>query len=302
MELDSALGPADWTPKDREEGTEKWHRAQLHLMCQAANGTAAVARQIAQGHFKTIVQRTAFYNWFDQIRLLQGHEVVWVGCAWLVASQFARFDTLGNATKITTFSPPFGAGRVTFYWRSSGEVLDGLLTRGREVYKGVANADGGRMIAFGQTLDDLVAFANAGNKKIFEDVYAEHLPPLFAKGLRGQRLVGGQAVAWDLEMISKEQREIIAPEYIKHVTHGNPRLAQVLNELMSCEDFVRGDREDHGQLALCRSGLDVMNPEDRVTYGRDVVAVFYRKAVADGSLAKIRPRQAYKPAAPITCS
>lgn len=301
MEIDAALGPADWTPKDREEGTERWHRAQLHLMCQAAHGTSAVARQIAQQHFKTIVQRTAFYNWFDQVRLAQGHEVVWVGCAWLVASQFARFDTLGNATKITSFSPPFGAGQINLYWRSSSEVFDGLLTQAREVYKGATAADPGRAIAAGKTLDDLVAFAKAGNRRIFEDVYAAHLPPLFLKGLRGQRLVGKEAEAWDLAMIHKEQREIIEPEYIKHVAHGNPHLAKVLNELLACEDFVRGDREDQGQVALCRSGLDVMKAEDRVTYGRDVVAVFYRKAAGDGRLAKMRPKQAYTPKAPITC-
>lgn len=302
MEVDSATRPGDWTRRDREEGTEAWHRAQLHLMCQAcALPSPADAKRLAALHFKTIVQRAAVYNWFDLVRAAQGHEIVWPATAWLVASQFARFDKIGHATEVMTFTTPFTGDRVTIFRADLGERADRGLTTAREWTEGVFERDGGRILASGSTLDDMVAFANAGNKRIFEDVWSTHFVPVFRKGLAGQRIVGSAAEKWDSDMVDEEQLRIIEPEYIKHVKHGNPRLGKLLNELMTCEDFVKIDRAIKGQLGLCRSGLDVMNPHDRVFYGKHVVVPFYKRAAADGTYAKMRPEQAYAIRAPITC-
>jgi len=317
MEVRSAVSPTDWTQDDREEGTERWHRSQLTLMCMAAHGDQAQAAAIARTHYKTIVQRAAFYNWFDQMRLLQGHEVVWPGTAWIVASQFAKFDTIGNATEVTHFNiwqTKRPDGGVVNYELSVG--YKGLWNRvaivgiwSRELTETAWELDWRRTRYAGKTLDDLVEFANAGNKTIFEDVYPRFLAPLFLRGLKGLRLTGHAAESWDNEMIRVEQTQIVEPVYTTYVKQKNPHLGHVLNELMECEDFVTLSRRTNqvfygktsGQLALCASNLDVTDPAARVKYAHEFVVKYYKSASKDGSIETLRPPRKYVPTGPLMC-
>ncbi len=300
MEVAKPVAAEDWSRQDREDFTERWHLANLRLMCQATRLSPQGARALADRHFKTIVQRAAAYDWFDQVRIAQGHEVVWAGTAWVVASQFAKFDTVGNAIKIGSFKPPLSDTTYDVSFRGNFEGVAALGFRFREITESVLERDPGRALKLGRTYDDLVTFANAGNKQIFEDVYSSHLPNLFRKGLLGQRLIGQEAVEWDKQMVETEQRTIVEPVYVRHGVTRESQLGKVLNEMVECEDFLTLGQWAGGALAMCQTGFDVTNAADRVRYGLQVMVPFYR-SLAKGKLREKRAKQAHQVKPPITC-
>jgi len=300
MEVDAPVHVQDWSRKDREEFTARWHQANLSLMCEAAKGSAERAKQLATWHFRTIVQRAAVHDWFDQVRIAQGHDVVWAGTAWLVASQFARFDTVGNAIKLGSFKPPLTSTTYVVSFRSNFEGVVAFGFRFREVTESVLEWNGERALKLGRTYDDLVAFANAGNKAIFEDVWSTHLLDLFRKGLAGQRIIGREAAEWDVRMVEIEQRTIVEPVYIRHGVTAGSDLGHVLNEMMECEDFLWLGQWAGSALPMCKSGYDATSAESRVRYGLDVMVPFY-KTLAAGRLRDRRLKQKVQVTAPITC-
>ncbi len=301
MEVDSPVAPEDWSPADRERFTARWHASQLALLCRANQGGEAEAKAIAVAHYKTIVQRAAFYDWFDQVRAAQGHDIVWPGTAWIVASQFARFDTIGNAIKLGSVTPPLSDRKHTIYVRSIREELTSYGTLYREWQEAVLELDPGRALQAGDTYEALVRFANDGNRTIFEDVYSRHLPPVFRRGLAGGPLKESEARAWDEKMVCVEQTKIVQPVYVRHGVGGRSRIGHVLNELMRCEDVVRPMQMAVGAADLCRDGFDVTDPDSRKRYGIDVVVPYYRKLAADGTLARVRQAQEVRPVSPVSC-
>ena len=72
-EVDAPAQPQDWSPLDRSTFTERWNRANVLNLLRGAAGAE---------EYRTIAQRAAFYDWFDQIRDVQGHPGVlmaWAG-------------------------------------------------------------------------------------------------------------------------------------------------------------------------------------------------------------------------------
>lgn len=77
----------DWTEYDRLRFTQRWNDANCFNLLQPDSGF----RQ-----YRTIRQRRDFYDWFDRIREVQGHEIEWPAAAWIVASQ------MSNAERVKT--------------------------------------------------------------------------------------------------------------------------------------------------------------------------------------------------------
>ncbi len=71
----------DWTFHDRESFTARWNDA---------NAFNLMARGYKQ--YKTVRQRAFFYGWFDQIREIQQHDVLWPAAAWIVATQMSNVE------------------------------------------------------------------------------------------------------------------------------------------------------------------------------------------------------------------
>jgi hypothetical protein len=241
-ELSSPAGPQDWSFADRDGFTERWNRANVLNLMRGASGAA---------EYQSIAQRTAFYNWFDQIREVQGHEVLWPGAAWIVASMVRNLDD------------PTRTAVMTLRRAATGRFQDST-----------------RLIEFGR----------AGNKAIFDDAFAR-LKELFERGLRGQKLTGAEALAWDQMMVRREQFDVVHPVYQRFCAN-DPGLAQEIADLAAGSDLFGAGGVAIGN-ALDFKG-DIMKAQDRYNHGVNVVVPFYKrfKAVIDQSR---RRRQAARP-------
>ena len=166
-ETSSPGSAADWTFQDRDTFTARWNRACAINLMSGARG----AQQYA-----SIGQRTAFYNWFDQIREIQGHTILWPAAAWIVASQMRSLED------------PIRTAGLTVRRAASGRFEDST-----------------RLIAFGRD----------GNKAIFDDVFPR-LKEVFERGLRGNRLTGAEADGWDRQTLRHEQFDVVQPIYQRH--------------------------------------------------------------------------------------
>jgi hypothetical protein len=88
-EVKSPLSAVDWTEEDRLTFTERWNGANCFNLMRPSDGF---------NEYKTIRERQFFYEWFDQIREVQGHQILWPAAAWIVASQMANVENpLKNA-------------------------------------------------------------------------------------------------------------------------------------------------------------------------------------------------------------
>jgi len=98
-EVQNPTSAVDWTETDRLAFTERWNGANCFNLLAGDRG----ARE-----YRTIRQRAYFYDWFDQIREVQGHTILWPAAAWLVATQmsnvendFRRFKAWLSGNKIS---------------------------------------------------------------------------------------------------------------------------------------------------------------------------------------------------------
>ncbi len=147
-ELESASQPTDWTFADRTRFAAQWNDASVFNLLRGAAGSE---------EYKTIAQRASFYDWFDQFRELQGHDVLWPAAAFIVATQVGNVDN----------------------WKK------GLMDWAR----GVADKKQGRV------LQAVKEFAYAANQAILDDVFPK-LGEIFKCGLqsgpsRGTRPASG---------------------------------------------------------------------------------------------------------------
>ena len=79
---DTSLQDGFWLKKDRKKQTEIWQQANLFNL-QAINGNRK---------YQTISQIRDFYLWFDIERKKEGHEIVGVGVAAIVADQLSKLN------------------------------------------------------------------------------------------------------------------------------------------------------------------------------------------------------------------
>ena len=156
--------PTDWSTADRLNFTERWNRANVLNLMRGAVGAA---------EYTNIAQRTDFYNWFDQIRKLQRHDVLWPAAAWVVAGQMRNLDD-------PLRSAALAARRTTI-----GRAVDSKK---------------------------LLEFARAGNKAIFDDVFPK-LQVVFQRGMLNNPLGGEEAKNWDRTTLHHEQFDVVQPIY-----------------------------------------------------------------------------------------
>ena len=84
-ETSSPQSVIDWTEADRLSFTRRWNDA---------NAFNLMRRNAGFKEYQTIRQRAFFYDWFDQIREVQGHEILWPAAAWIVAMQMSNVENL----------------------------------------------------------------------------------------------------------------------------------------------------------------------------------------------------------------
>jgi hypothetical protein len=114
--------------------------------------------------------------------------------------------------------------------------------------------------------DDVVAFGNAGNKAIFDDVFG-NLSALIS----GPALKGGAALAWDMATLHNEQFNVVQPLYEAQ----SAATIQTLSRMASGQGvFGIGLRSD------LRFKGNILNPQDRFNHGAGPVTdylILYRQ-------------------------
>ena len=114
---------------------------------------------------------------------------------------------------------------------------DTVRKQGHEVkWPGAASVVAGQMAALdyesnvfflpNDVADKIVQFGNAGNKAIFNDVFPE-LRALYNEGLKGHIYKGEEAHNWDVQRLTREQRDIVDPIYKLQ----SPRVIEVLTDM-----------------------------------------------------------------------
>jgi hypothetical protein len=166
-EVENPTKPQDWAVADRIAFTARWNRANVLNLMRGAAGAQ---------EYRTIGQRTDFYNWFDQIRKVQKHDIMWPAAAWVVAGQMRNLEDPVRSAAL--------ASRRTVMGRT---------------------VDSGR----------LLSFAGEGNKAIFDDVFPR-LKDAFERGVLRRPLQGDEARAWDKETLRREQLDIVQPIYERY--------------------------------------------------------------------------------------
>jgi hypothetical protein len=240
-EVDTAAAGGDWTKSDRLSFTSAWNRANVLNLMRGASGAS---------EYKTITQRTAFYNWFDQIREMQGHEIMWPAAAWIVAMQMSNMDS-GTQRFLMT-----AAQTTNDIWPLLPIAPVLAFVHGSGVSK---------------TVDTMNRFANEGNTAIFDDVFPK-LAEIFKQGLKTQKVVGKAAQEWDAATLRNEQFKVVDPIYKKY-TNSNPQLSAFLKGLASGNGvFAMGGIAIGNNLDF--KG-DILSPSDRYNHGLNVVTKFY---------------------------
>ncbi|MCB1771404.1 MAG: hypothetical protein KDJ31_17150 [Candidatus Competibacteraceae bacterium] len=97
-ETSSPQSVIDWTEADRLSFTRRWNDA---------NAFNLMRRNAGFKEYQTIRQRAFFYDWFDQIREVQGHEILWPAAAWIVAMQMSNVENLLKNLFIPDAMKPF---------------------------------------------------------------------------------------------------------------------------------------------------------------------------------------------------
>lgn len=82
-EVETPRSASDWSEDDRLSFTERWNGANAFNLLRHGAGAK---------EYQTIRERAYFYDWFDQIREVQGHDVLWPAAAWLVAMQMGNVE------------------------------------------------------------------------------------------------------------------------------------------------------------------------------------------------------------------
>lgn len=210
-EVGTLASAADWTENDRLAFTASWNDANCINLMRGARGAA---------EYRTIRQRAFFYDWFDQIREVQGHTILWPAAAWIVALQMSNTENL---------------------------LRNWLIS------------------------DEMEAFAAAGNKAIFDDVFPR-LAEVFQDGLRGRMLTGEAAREWDRATLHHEQFDVVDPIYAAHLS-AHPELLDEMTDLASGRGIFAAGGVAIG-FALDFSG-DIRRPNERFRHGMSVVVPFY---------------------------
>lgn len=116
-EVENPGKATDWTFADRDRFTNRWNDA--NCFCLLA-GTPE--------EYKTIRQRAYFYTWFDQIREVQGHEILWPAAAWIVATQMSNVE---NPVKSLLISNRM----IEFAKAGNKAIFDDVFPKLSEVYQ-----------------------------------------------------------------------------------------------------------------------------------------------------------------------
>lgn len=118
-EVEAPQSAVDWTEDDRLAFSERWNGAKCFNLMRPDQGAK---------EYKTIRQRTYFYDWFDQIRQAQGHEILWPAAAWIVAAQMSNVENPLRNLFITGAMKPLAE-------EGNKAIFDDVFPRLAEVYQ-----------------------------------------------------------------------------------------------------------------------------------------------------------------------
>lgn len=118
-EVDAPQSAVDWTEDDRLSFTERWNGANCFNLMRPSEGFK---------EYQTIRQRAYFYEWFDQIREVQGHEILWPAAAWIVALQMSNVENPLKKLFIPNAMTPLAK-------EGNKAIFDDVFPRLAEVYQ-----------------------------------------------------------------------------------------------------------------------------------------------------------------------
>ena len=117
--------------------------------------------------------------------------------------------------------------------------------------------------------DDVVNFANAGNKAIFNDVF-DNLRDLY----NGPIMKGATAKAWDAATLRNEQFSVMPPLYKGQ----SAATISTLTKMAKGHGWLQGSGTPYniGVTEALRFEGDLMSPSDRYNHGAGKVTNFYK--------------------------
>src|SRR5690606_12988842 len=121
------------------------------------------------------------------------------------------------------------------------------------------------------TARDMLSFANAGNKAIFENVFPKLADNRFAPPKKGLC-----AAQWDDDILEYEQFIVVDPIY-KQYQQKNPQVIKYLQVFSSEGGYLQMPKQ------LIFKG-DLMKPQDRFNYGKYQVTPFYINLLKNSGL------------------
>lgn len=190
---------------------------------------------------------------------------------WLKSDRESRTSVWGKANEVnlqkgdgyTEYSTI--SQRKDFY----GWFADKIDARGFDNnWPGAANIVAGQMSNMDNPLiawwagDDIVSFANAGNKAIFNDVF-DNLRDLY----NGPVMKGAAAEAWDVATLRNEQFNVVQPLYEQQSTSTISVLAKMAKGQSIYGPGVTGALRFEGNL---------LKAQDRYNHGAGKVTNFYK--------------------------
>ncbi|KQM56829.1 hypothetical protein ASE55_19385 [Chryseobacterium sp. Leaf201] len=113
------LGKGDWHKSDREANTQVWKDANKYNL-QQKNGSS---------EYTNIVQRTAFYKWFQTETESRGYETKWAGAAYIIANQMA-------GTEDPWLNWAMSSEIKQFAQDGNKEIFDNVFPKLRGLYNG----------------------------------------------------------------------------------------------------------------------------------------------------------------------
>ncbi len=234
------------------DGLFEFNSYQAYVDYAKANDLTVMDRSSigTQGHWLASDRRTDSNVWHD------------ANVFNLVTGQYNQYTTITQRTAFYEWmAGVFEAQGHEVQWVGAAYAVASLMMRMDNEYVG-AMVDGFN--------DDIVGFANAGNKMIFDDVF-DRLRSLFILGEEKRPLTGNIAKEWDIETLRREQFDIVDDLYQK-LSKNNPAAVKIL-EVLSHTTPV--PIIDTGMKDLTFKG-DLLNPQDRFDHGMTNMVEYYK--------------------------
>ena len=148
-------------------------------------------------------------------------------------------------------------------WAGAAYIVAKQMTLIDVFYK---SGDLAMMVGGAKDAKDIDDFANAGNKAIFEDVFAK-----LRENLNGKPKTGKAAAEWDAERLHREQFDVVQPVYLQ-AARINPNTVKHLQQFASGTGIAQ-----FINMPVPSFQGNIMNPQDRYNHGMNKIVPFMQK-------------------------